>query len=573
MKRKRISVFKSEIKWIVSVWILVTGVGSINAQNMNIGPAVMSYPYSELIFTGDSNDWAAKISQVNFRTSYHYCGPDTSDTMFHYQPGYHFTGYSIQWGDGETTERMGLDTIYNNKEFFHTYLNPGTYTIKRLIYFMDSTFTKTTTYFNCMHPQLSITYLPTTQAAHTYTEWTKNVPSNPSQFVSNTYSRLNDNQTRLWFDCLLCPLKYSSTQIRFLFNNGTVLDQYLGDPTKPFTTWDSNNSKKWKDVWYNWYVFEWNPLIFPFLFPNTVMNPIYKYAAPYIEAIYKDSATGGLLGIVHLELRTTLETNPVPPILYSIGIAYSTNNGNNWTYCGNVITPQAQKPDGSTSAIYYHIGGGAYIIKKNPINGDSIYVYYTDYATRTPADAIGRLCLASAKLSQVIDSAKHNTVCTWVKYNKDSSQVQQGLTGLGSPILPIENFAFNSHNKAVYCKAIKKYLLVVGAWDNYLGADTGWALRMYSSNDGITWPKFWRIDNAYYTQTSPIGDIGGYASFSALPNDPDAADDFHEVGRVFYINYPKSPIYTRSLSYGDLYYKKIIATPDISPAINLLLGD
>jgi len=45
-----------------------------------------------------------------------------------------------------------------------------------------------------------------------------------------------------------------------------------------------------------------------------------------------------------------------------------------------------------------------------------------------------------AKLSQVLDKAKYDTVCTWIKYNQDSSHEQQGLTGLGSPILPTNHY-------------------------------------------------------------------------------------------------------------------------------------
>jgi hypothetical protein len=426
MKGNQFCVYKKKIKWIVSVCFFLTGIGSIDAQNITIGPAMVSYYYNS--------------------------------------------------GSGQT--------IYNRR------------------------------------------------------------------------TRLSGH---LWFDCLLCPLKYSAKQIRFLLNNGSVLDHYLGDTAKPFTTWDSINSKHWKNVWSNWFEFEWNSS-YHSLYPNAVMNHVYKYAAPYIEAIYKDSAIGALLGIVHLELRTTLETNPVPPIIYSIGIAYSTNNGNKWTYCGNIITPQAQKTDGSTSSIRYHIGGGAYIIKKDPIKGDSIFVYYSEYPTGLTTHY---LSFAKAKLANVLNAAENSRVnlSDWSKYNS-SGLYQDPISGVGSPIL--SDIDLDTHNKAVYCKSIKKYLMLMGQW---FAGESGSSLRMYSSQDGITWSKFWKIDNAvpnpHPTQKSPVT-IGSYASFCAAPSDPEAADDFHEVGKVFYINYPKSLDPAIGVSWGNLYYKKIIATPDSS---------
>jgi len=49
--------------------------------------------------------------------------------------------------------------------------------------------------------------------------------------------------------------------------------------------------------------------------------------------------------------------------------------------------------------------------------------------------------------------------------------------------------------------------------------------------------------------------------FCAAPDDPDATDDFHEVGKVFYVNYPKSLDPATQYSWGNLYYKKSSLRP------------
>lgn len=388
-----------------------------------------------------------------------------------------------------------------------------------------------------------------------------------------------------YIDAPFAPIKYSSTQNKCILFGAWGTDQYIGTPAKPIQTWilpgGETGSNLNASAWGNW-----NTSVFG-------TNAFYNSKQPFILSIYRDTLTTsyGLLGIVHYEQVDESSPNAdkadnYPYRIYSIGLAYSFNNGGFWWYLGDIITPWAQSAEASIQndndlaskwTCEYNIDGGAYII--NPTK-DSMYIYYSEAPKTT--DDMNKVCyisFARAKLSNVLSHARtlaslSNIQGDWKKYNVAGDVPATGANcGIGSQVIKLPTATGGGGqgcNKAVYSSYAKEYYMLTHGWIN---GDTGPSLLMSSSSNGISWSMTGIIDYAYNpspTTYSP-GDVT-YAFISALPNDPSAAYDFHQVGQVFYVHYLKYSAYsnpngTTKAPGHDFYYRTVTLYPDISPIV------
>lgn len=213
---------------------------------------------------------------------------------------------------------------------------------------------------------------------------------------------------------------------------------------------------------------------------------------------------GNLLAITHSEVRDF--PGERKDQVFAIGLGYSTDQGASWTYCGEIV--RAADP-------HTNVGGGAYIIKDG-----YLYVYYND---RGINDRNRQICVARAKLKNVLNDASKSKVGKWHKY-RDGHWKTTGLSdSTGTGVIPRVYGSEDVHSDAAFCTALDKYLLTV---------QTGRAnkLLLFSSDDGINWSKEAVVDQAEENE------IQAYSAFVDF-NGP--TSDCREVDGEFYIYFPR----------------------------------
>ncbi|MCE9612836.1 MAG: chitobiase/beta-hexosaminidase C-terminal domain-containing protein [Lentisphaerae bacterium] len=233
---------------------------------------------------------------------------------------------------------------------------------------------------------------------------------------------------------------------------------------------------------------------------------------PWLANIYKDG-DGTLIGFVHIE---TAEYNDTTNCRFRQGIAISTDEGNHWKYCGDVIKAQ--------NDAYSNLGGCPYVIV-----GEYFYQYFNEVPLNGPRIP----AVARARVADVVAAAKLGTVTAWTKYNNGSWN-QDGLTGVGSNITPAPD-RYDLHSDATYCAPLGKYLLT--AWEqigySYVApfpidpANRG--VYMYSSTDGVNWGDRIKV------YTPPANGETPYSFFAGLEG---ASDDSSTVGSNFFLYFP-----------------------------------
>jgi hypothetical protein len=227
-----------------------------------------------------------------------------------------------------------------------------------------------------------------------------------------------------------------------------------------------------------------------------------------------------LLGITHSEVRDY--PGKQGDQVFSIGLGYSTDNGESWTYCGEIV--RAGEP-------HTNVGGGAYIIRDG-----YLYVYYND---RDTIDRIKRPCVARAKLKRVLKDASKQRVGKWYKY-RDGKWDTPGLSDVsGTGVIPQEYGAEDVHSDAAYCTALGKYLLTVQT-------HAARKLLLFSSADGVNWVQEEVVDVAAEGEMQP------YSSFVDYDG---PTDDCREVDNSFYIYYPRKRLDDHEYDY---MYRRLV---------------
>jgi regulation of enolase protein 1 (concanavalin A-like superfamily) len=340
----------------------------------------------------------------------------------------------------------------------------------------------------------------------------------------------------------------SPTLLYSNYSTGTTSDlscPVLKDPANPSEvfSWTSNgqfafakfrgplNDPQRTQIW-SGYSGRWNFTGFP------------SGYRPWLGNIYKHT-DGTLIGFVHIETAVYNDPN----CQYRQGIAISTDNGDHWRYCGDVIKSQVDVTGQQENL------GGCAVVKV----GNYFYQYYNEYETgyfRKPA-------VARALIADVVAAAKNYTVTPWVKYYNGQWN-RNALTEAGSSVLPYPTDRYDAHGDAVYCKPLGKYLMVVYEQTGYdytppypiSNARKG--IYMYSSTDGVNWGDKRHV---FVPQT------GGDACYPFFGGITDASDDNLEVGGDF-------SLYVHDRERHELYRIPItvgtppapIAAPSLSPA-------
>ena len=222
----------------------------------------------------------------------------------------------------------------------------------------------------------------------------------------------------------------------------------------------------------------------------------------WILGMYKRD-NGDLLAITHSETNNKVGDRTFE---YSIGLGYSRDQGKNWTYCGEVITPAFRRTN---------VGGGAYIIKE-----DYLYVYYNDRGTVRGSRK--GICVARAPFNEVLKKAEKHQVSRWHKYRDGKWEVLALSDVMGTPIIPVVYGGEDCHSDAAYCVPLKKYLFTVQS-------QIGNKLLLYSSSNGVNWEFKAVVDSSESNRFMP---------YSAFVDFNGPRIDCSEVDDSFYIYYP-----------------------------------
>ena len=202
---------------------------------------------------------------------------------------------------------------------------------------------------------------------------------------------------------------------------------------------------------------------------------------------------------------------------YRTALLYSSDAGNSWKLCGEIIKPY-------NDAHGSNIGGTPYIVV-----GEYFYCYFNENLT-SPAQPYGNISVARAKVADVIAAARKNTVTPWTKYY-NGSWSQSAMTGQASPLFP-GGSSGDAHGDAHYNTALGKYILTCNHREG---------MQLHTSTDGIKWEGNTMISDS----------IGGVYSYHCGFG---GTDDCSELGSEFYIYWR---IYSKGI---DLWRRKVTIT-------------
>ncbi|MFD0716152.1 hypothetical protein [Paenibacillus sp. GCM10027626] len=184
---------------------------------------------------------------------------------------------------------------------------------------------------------------------------------------------------------------------------------------------------------------------------------------PYvsINMIYKVPATGNLLGFLHMERWPAAGAAGFDG---AIGLAISKDNGDSWTYCGEIVSHD--RPFSMDDISGHEIGSGSYVIV-NDGGTDYFYVYAFDFYESTGLQGIS---VSRASVASVVSAAEAATpgVTAWNKYY-NGGWTEPALGGTFSDAVPgndggMVTITYNNH--------INKYILLATTTRQW---ETNWA--------------------------------------------------------------------------------------------------
>lgn len=237
---------------------------------------------------------------------------------------------------------------------------------------------------------------------------------------------------------------------------------------------------------------------------------LYRTFPVWIQNIHRISSTE-LLAFTHNEPKRVNETDAVLPD-YSIGLAYSDDDGASWEYLDTIAMPGHRK---------LNVGGVPFIIQ----NG-TFYVYYNDGTAGEPTDPLGwvrHASVISAPVAEVVAAAQNGTVSTWRKYVggafTGAATGSNSQAPAGAAILPDIYGSQDLHSDASYNTALGRYLMTTQ--DQFTGR-----LILWSSSG----PLDWRIEKI--VDRAPTSHMNPYSAFID-PDGPNA--DMSQTDGAFWI--------------------------------------
>ncbi|MBN1699003.1 MAG: hypothetical protein JW881_15905 [Spirochaetales bacterium] len=307
----------------------------------------------------------------------------------------------------------------------------------------------------------------------------------------------SDSELPFYFDSSMATVRQDKSRMFFFHTSGLKTYKFSGTPDAPLSNlvWVKNNTD----------FMDRNGLLgeFPgvnFWIQNIFIIPGRGWLS--FSHIEKFTGSGGYDGTEQ----------------YSIGILYSDDEGETWTFCGEIIKPFIHTSDAGNA-------GGVPVL----VVGKYFYVYYNEH---TGSNGVA---VARAPVSDVIKAAVKHKVVPWVKYN-NGSWSENALTGTGSFVMPYAD----SHTDAAASKYRGVYF--------YLAPMNG-SLRLFSSKDGIEWWEKAIIDQAWNTWFV----FGMFASLES-----DASADCMTVGNNFSIIWPRKN--STDFFIDTLYRRKVTVT-------------
>lgn len=230
----------------------------------------------------------------------------------------------------------------------------------------------------------------------------------------------------------------------------------------------------------------------------------------WIMSMYKISKDE-LLAFVHTESCYDLTKECIEgEKLFTVGLGYSKDNGESWTFLGDIVRPY--KYDRSTKRP--NIGGIGYVVV-----GDEFQIFFQEFDDNEKRQA----STARANMKQVIDAARKGKSFEWKKL-KNGKFTEPGLTAISDDMLSNHKFDINMRCKATFAPSIGKYLLL--AWSSYNGNPE---LYIFASSNALNWELAETISD-HNTKGRIM-----YPFFGSL-----YSDDGHEVGNEFNIYWGKN---------------------------------
>ena len=352
-------------------------------------------------------------------------------------------------------------------------------------------------------------------------------------------------------DGVVCHLKKNDSTVITFWPSPNRIQRYEGTLTDLRNTYDpvtAVSSSK-----YHFGPPVWDSTLLYFENADTYFAANDKEVAIYLHNIYK-AADGGLIGFTHNEIFER-DTN-TDSRQYSIGIAYSSNAGDTWTFCGEII-----KTHLDDTGECYNMHGVPYLVIE-----DTFYVYFKEYVSSSDV----RFCVAKASISDVENAAKSYTVSYWEKWNGGENWTS-AISGNGVNILsarPMTWVSVDIHSDAIHLASTNNspYILVTSAikYDTIAGVtlDSS-AILMFRSDDGLVWAP----------PTVVVEDTGQCLKYPFILAMQGASDDGHETRGDFYIYYHKHtlppPGASSVLNFATI--RQRVRLNNILPIINTLL--
>lgn len=217
---------------------------------------------------------------------------------------------------------------------------------------------------------------------------------------------------------------------------------------------------------------------------------------------------GGLLAFIHEERVGGSGGTPENPVGRTrIGLAWSADNGNTWTYLGRILSAYTDRQP-------HNIQGAPYVIKDG-----FFHVHYTDVVG--DQGELG-IAVARAQVSEVVAAARngHLGQDLWHKYY-NGAFTEPGLGGRATKLAPWGI----THTQAIFSSQTQKYYmpLTFMAWGGRNSTVT-----LYESPDALSWTPSVTVADETAATLVPEGgyqycsllDVGG------LPNAQSSAG-FH----------------------------------------------
>ncbi|WP_285725627.1 hypothetical protein [Psychromicrobium xiongbiense] len=342
----------------------------------------------------------------------------------------------------------------------------------------------------------------------------------------------SDSRLDQTIDSSFVTTKGSNGQVNTtLVKNSVELEHYSGPDDAPLATKtaDAPNQTDWLDM-------------------TNVDTVNYRFFHVWVQNVYQVSATEQL-AFTHNEANHYYEGSVTPD--FSIGLAYSSNNGQSWKFLGTIGMPGNPK---------LNIGGVPYVM----VNGN-FYVYFNDGTQGESSDPLAWVrhpSVMSAPITDVIAAAKQGTVTTWKKYvNGTFSSPATGPNWMAPPgdaILPNVFGSPDTHSDAVYNTAISKYLMTIQ--DQLTGR-----LELWSSSDGLRWAMETVVDQA------PSGYMNPYSAF-VDPNGP--SSDMSSTDGSFWLQFDEKGCPNTGGDYNvdNIYRSQITINTNPSAAYNASAG-